>query len=92
MSFNAPQGGSTGHAQGAYPGRVDFPSESFGQEGPEASDKVPNPQLSNRDQSITNRVADIDFNSVAKDMPGDRDYDDPYPGGPTKTLGVPGDG
>jgi hypothetical protein len=80
---DAPQGGGGAHAEGGHPVTLG---------GFDVCTPVSDVNLSNRDQSISNRVQNIDIRTVAPDSPADRDYDDPYPGGSTPTLGVPGDG
>ena len=69
---NAPQGGGTDHAQGAHP-------VGFG--GFDTAAPVSDVPLTNRDQTITNRVQNVDVTAIANDQPNDKDYDDPYPGG-----------
>jgi hypothetical protein len=66
MAYTPRNAGTTEHAQGAYGG-------SF--------TDLPNPKPDNRDQTIHNRVGDIDIRKIAVDQPNDHDYDDPYPGG-----------
>lgn len=87
---NAPQGGGTGHAQGAHPGPLPkWSTETFDQEGQEEPVQVP-PTVagqSNR-EDLTNIAQRIDVTTIANDEPDDGDYDDPYPGGPTPSLGV----
>lgn len=68
-------------------------TETFDKEGVEDPvQQPPSPDISNRDQSATNRGANIDVTKIANDEPNDSDYDDPYPGGDTPSLGVPADG
>lgn len=76
--MNAPQAGSDAAAVGAE-GATCVALGAF--EG--AAAKVASPDVSNRDQAISNRVQNIDVTSVANDKADDGDYDDPYPGGPT---------
>jgi hypothetical protein len=80
----------TGHAEGGHAAPLPkWSTETFDQEGAESNQQPPNPTVTPPESNIVQR---IDVTSIANDMPGDSDYDDPYPGGATKTLGVPGDG
>lgn len=82
MSASAPQGTGDAGAEGGH---------CFTLGGFDSTGKVPDVNLPNTEVQ-NNVVRNIDVTSVANDMPGDHDYDDPYPGGPTGSLGVPGDG
>lgn len=65
-------------------------TETFDQEGiEEPVQQPPNPTLGPEDTNIVQR---IDVTTIGNDQPDDSDYDDPYPGGATPTLGVPSDG
>lgn len=85
---NAPKGNGGGHAEAGFAGRVRFVAESFDRQGAEPACTIPNPQITNRDQSESNRVANVDIRTIAVDRPNDHDYDDPYPGGSTRSLPV----
>jgi hypothetical protein len=57
---------------------------------PPTADNVKNTFPS--DPGIDNIVSRPDLTKIAPDLPGDNDYDDPYPGGATASLGLPLDG
>jgi hypothetical protein len=69
-------------------------TETFDYEGHEhPADQPPTvPGVTNRDDAGSNIVQRIDVTTIANDMPNDADYDDPYPGGDTASLGNPLDG
>lgn len=69
---NAPQGAGGGSAEGGH---------TFGFNSP-----PPAPDVTNRDTGITNVVQTIDVTKVCNDMPGDNDYDDPYPATSSKGM------
>lgn len=61
-------------------------SETFDKEGVEDPvQQPPNPTVTTPESNIVQRV---DVTKIANDEPNDHDYDDPYPGGPTKSIPV----
>lgn len=70
-------------------------TETFDYEGHEhPADQPPTvPSVDNRlDVNASSIVQRIDVTKIANDEPNDSDYDDPYPGGDTPSLGLPTDG
>lgn len=89
---NAPQGNGGGSAEGGHVSALPkWSTETFDKEGIEDPvQQPPTPNLGNT--ALDNRVQSIDVTKIANDEPNDSDYDDPYPGGDTPSLGLPLDG
>lgn len=78
-------------AEGGYAAPLPkWSTESFDQEG--AEDPVQQPPDPTLGPEETNRGPNIDITKVANDEADDGDYDDPYPGGDTPSIGIPADG